>query len=587
MFCLRIFQPCHHLILPLGEDLLTAGSAPENEIVLQGPGQPPLAFRLSRSETGYVFASASPHCKALINGKRSESSHLKPGDRLELGNAVFILDHADSPSASAPGERGDRSGSGFRSGLSRLCALVAEERDLKILLEKIMRMLQETFDGDEAFLFTLDQRGEPQVFVSSSQHEDSRRLFSDTVVSKVLRDGRGMYLRNALADPEFSQAGSVTALQLSSVLCCPITAGGKLSGLVYVGSKRPSVSFDDADLRELEIYAMVAGCLINHVGFISLQKKLLAMIRGPGEISFIAASPIMQRVEEEARAVAAGEISVLLQGETGTGKDVLAQFIHKRSRRRDKPFLVVNCSTLRGEILSSELFGHKKGAFTGAVENQPGLFLAANGGTLFLDEIGEMDLGLQAMLLRVLETGKVRPVGQIHEIATDVRILCATNRNLEDMVSSGTFRQDLFYRINQHLIHLPPLRERGEDVMLLAHLFLEKAKAHYPDKSLEGFHPESLFALSRYAWPGNVRELANAVNKAALFANSPVVRISLPEKEKGGVWMEFDEATRRFQADYLHKALAVCSGDKDKAAELLGMGRSTFFRHLASARDPA
>jgi two-component system response regulator GlrR len=243
---------------------------------------------------------------------------------------------------------------------------------------------------------------------------------------------------------------------------------------------------------------------------------------------------------------------------------------------------VVNCSTLRGELLASELFGHKKGAFTGALQDQKGIFQAADGGTLFLDEIGELDLPLQAMLLRTLESGMVRPVGQANEIRVDVRLICATNRQLEKRVAEGAFRQDLYYRINQHGITLPPLRERGEDILLLAHYFLEKAKPSFPDKQLAGFHPESLFALARYRWPGNLRELGNTITKAALFADSPVVRVSLPEAQDR--WMDMDEATNRFQVDYLQRALEVCGGDKDKAAAMLGMGRSTFFRYLAKAR---
>jgi two-component system NtrC family response regulator len=194
-----------------------------------------------------------------------------------------------------------------------------------------------------------------------------------------------------------------------------------------------------------------------------------------------------------------------------------------------------------------------------------------------------MELPLQAMLLRTLETGMVRPVGQAAEIKVDVRILCATNRDLEEQVSAGAFRRDLYYRINPHCITLPPLRDRGDDVLLLAHWFLEQAKRDYPEKGLSGFLPESLLAMARYRWPGNVRELANVVAKAALFADSPAVRVSLPQgKER---WMDMDEATRRFQIDYLQRALQVCGGDKDKAAALLGMGRSTFFRYLAEAKQ--
>lgn len=461
--------------------------------------------------------------------------------------------------------------------------MVAEERDLKILLGKAMRLLLDQLGGDEAMLFTVDASGRPEVAVST-RAGGAEPLFSDTIVTSVLRTGKSVVLGNALADPAYARSQSVVDLQLRSVLCCPILVAGRLSGLIYLGSCRPAVSYGERALRDLEAYALVVGCLANHVGYIEMQGRVLASL-GPGDAGpgFIAACPAMQAVVKEARAVAVGDIAVLLQGETGTGKDLLAQFIHRSSRRAAKPFLALNCSTLRGELLASELFGHRKGAFTGALQDQRGIFPAADGGTLFLDEIGEMDLSLQAMLLRTLEGGMVRPVGQAAEVKVDVRILCATNRDLAERVAAGAFRQDLFYRINQHCITLPPLRDRGDDVLLLAHWFLEKAKRDFPDKALSGFLPESLLALSRYRWPGNVRELANTVAKAALFADSPALRITLPQNQER--WMDMDEATRRFQSDYLQRALLSCGGDKDKAAELLGMGRSTFFRYLAEAKQ--
>jgi transcriptional regulator with GAF, ATPase, and Fis domain len=341
-------------------------------------------------------------------------------------------------------------------------------------------LLLDQLGGDEALLFTVDASGRPEVAVST-RAGGAGPLFSDTVVEKVLRTGKSVVLGNALADPAYARSQSVVELQLRSVLCCPVLVAGRIFGLIYLGSSRPAVSYGERDLRDLEAYALVVGCLANHVGYIEMQGRVLASL-GPGDgPGFIAACPPMQAVVKEARAVAAGDIAVLLQGETGTGKDVLAQFIHRSSRRAAKPFLALNCSTLRGEILASELFGHKKGAFTGALQDQPGIFLAADGGTLFLDEIGEMEQPLQAMLLRTLEAGMVRPVGQAAEIKVDVRLLCATNRDLEERVASGAFRRDLFYRINQHCITLPPLRERGDDVLLLAHWFLEKAKRDYPD----------------------------------------------------------------------------------------------------------
>ncbi|MEO7425108.1 MAG: sigma 54-interacting transcriptional regulator, partial [Fibrobacteria bacterium] len=416
---------------------MTLGKALENEIVMDGPEIPDVALRLTMAEGGYAASTVSAKAKTLVNGVRTDQFLIKPGDLIEIGafRLLMELEPDRGPQSETVSTR-----LGITHGLCKLCDLVAEERDLNALLSKIMGLLLETFGGNEALLFTLDPGGKPAVAVTTRK-DAVEPLFSDTVVQHVLRSGKGLFLKNTLADPAYSNSKSVVDLQLHSVLCCPILAGGQLSGLIYMGSNIPSVSFDERDLRELEVYSLVTGCLINHVGYIEMQSRVIASLRseagGPG---FIAECLPMKKAIQEARAVAYGNIAVLLQGETGTGKDLLAHFIHRTSRRAGKPFLVLNCSTLRGELLASELFGHKKGAFTGALQTQMGILQAADGGTLFLDEIGDLEPGLQATLLRALETGMIRPVGQTTEIRVDVRVICATNKNLEAMISEGGFR---------------------------------------------------------------------------------------------------------------------------------------------------
>jgi two-component system response regulator GlrR len=578
MYRFRIFSKGQARVWPIQDPAFLIGSGRDADLVLEGPDIPPVALRMALIGDAFNAFAVDAKAKPRFNARRAEQAELRPGDLLELGGTSLLLEIApETP------EAGDApTAIGVPPGLERLCALVSEERDLESLLRKLMALSLESFRGDQALLFTLDAEGKPALAVST--REPAEPLFSDTVVAKVLREGKGMYVGSVLDDPEYAGSQSVVDLNLRSVLCCPLVTAGRTSGLIYIGSSRPSVSFGPRELRELEIYALVAGSLLDHVTTLGMQGKLLTALGPDGaEPGFIASCPRMRAALAEARAVAESDLAVLLEGETGTGKDVLARYIHRRSPRASKPFLVINCSTLRGELLASELFGHKKGSFTGALRDQTGLFQAANGGTLFLDEIGELELPLQAMLLRTLETGLVRPVGSSSEVRVDVRILSATNRKLKGRMAEGAFREDLFYRIDQHSISLPALRERGEDVRLLAHFFLEQAKARYPGKRMAGFHPESLFALARYRWPGNVRELANAVNKAALFADGTWLRLALPYGE--AEWLDMDSATRRFQSDYLLRALDLCGGDKEKAAAMLGMGRSTFFRYLAEARE--
>jgi two-component system response regulator GlrR len=304
-----------------------------------------------------------------------------------------------------------------------------------------------------------------------------------------------------------------------------------------------------------------------------------------GEAGLIAQSPVMMKLLRQADAIAAGDIAVLIRGETGTGKEKLAERLHAKSPRAHKPFVAVNCSSLKPELLESELFGYKKGAFTGAHQDRPGLFTAAHGGTLFLDELGEMDLGLQAKLLRALESGRIRPVGALQEETVNVRLVCATNRDLNALVAEKTFREDLFFRVAQVELSLPPLRDREEDIALLSHSFLERFKDRYPAKELRGFHPDSLTTMTTYAWPGNVRELQNLVHKGVLLSEGPWVVLELGYGPAGEVpntgFLAFEEATQRFQRQHLARALDLSGGNREQAAKLAQMPRSTFFRHLS------
>jgi len=290
-------------------------------------------------------------------------------------------------------------------------------------------------------------------------------------------------------------------------------------------------------------------------------------------------SPVMATILREIEISARADISVLLTGETGSGKDTVAKVLHSRSKRREGPFIAINCSTLRGELLASELFGHKKGAFTGALHEQTGLIPSADGGTLFLDEIGEMDAPLQAMLLRVLEGGKVRPLGAASEFDVDFRLICATNRDLPGMIEKKTFREDLFYRIGQYQIAIPPLRDRGEDILALAIHFLEQLGVKYPQKKFQGFDSESLRMIRFYDWPGNIRQLLNVVHRGLLRSSPPFVELEIPRSQERPT--DLERATLRFQREYVSRAISACGGNKNAAAELLGIAKSTLFRYLS------
>ncbi len=302
-----------------------------------------------------------------------------------------------------------------------------------------------------------------------------------------------------------------------------------------------------------------------------------------------AAPNTMVQVHELASRVAETDATVLVTGESGTGKELVAHEIHAGGRRSSGPFVAINCAAMPEALLESELFGHVKGAFTDARQTRHGLILQAEGGTLFLDEIGEMPLLMQAKLLRVIQERAVRPVGGNVEVPFDARIIAATNRDLDVDVAERRFREDLFYRINVVRIHLPPLRERGEDVVTLAQSFIERfAKMHHAN--VKGLSPETASHLLAYRWPGNVRELQNCIERAvALAAEELLTPADLPERVRDATpkssrptgsepvdLLPMDEIERR----HVYRVLEAAGGNKSRAAEVLGFDRRTLYRKL-------
>ena len=301
-------------------------------------------------------------------------------------------------------------------------------------------------------------------------------------------------------------------------------------------------------------------------------------------------SALMEQVLADAWQVAQGDASVLVTGPSGSGKELLARAIHAAGRRAKQPFVAVNCAAIPEQLLESELFGHVKGAFTGAIRDHTGLLQAAHGGTLFLDEIGDMPAPLQAKLLRALQERVVRPVGAVANVAIDVRIVCATHHDLALAIAAGRFREDLFYRLNVVGLLLPSLAERREDIPLLASHFLSQLAARY-DKTIKGFAPEALQMLLGQTWRGNVRQLANAVEKCVAMCVGEIVPASLVQRAVGEAVAEvagFDQARARFERDYLTQILKIAEGNVTKAARLAKRNRSDFYTLLARhALEPA
>ena len=290
----------------------------------------------------------------------------------------------------------------------------------------------------------------------------------------------------------------------------------------------------------------------------------------------------MAELMAEARMVAVSDASVLIRGESGTGKEVLARAIHRASPRARGPFIAINCGAIPEQLLESELFGHVKGAFTGAGNTRSGLFQAANGGTLFLDEIGDMPLALQVKLLRVLQERAVRPVGATQTEAVDVRLLSATHRDLDAAMAQGQFREDLYYRLDVVSLTLPRLEERREDIPPLAAHFVQQIAAKY-GKTIHGFAPDALEALATAAWPGNVRQLYNVVEQSCALTATPLIPLTLVKRALRLPTMEalrYSEAKQRFERNYLVQLLKLTEGNVADAARIADRNRTEFYRLL-------
>jgi two-component system response regulator GlrR len=318
---------------------------------------------------------------------------------------------------------------------------------------------------------------------------------------------------------------------------------------------------------------------------LTLHGGSAAMQAGVGQLwreDIVTRSTLVEDLLAKAQRVAAGDASVLIQGESGSGKELLARAIHRASPRANHPFIAINCGAIPETLLESELFGHTKGSFTGAIADQPGLFVAANKGTLFLDEIGDMPLALQVKLLRVIETREVRPIGATRSMPFDVRIISATHRDLAQEKENGTFREDLYYRLNVVNLKLPALDERPEDISLLAEHFLGKLAPRY-GREKSAFSPEALELLVKAKWPGNVRQLYNVVEQSIALCPTEIIPRTFVEQAIQVEMHEmtsFEDARKRFERDYLTRILKLTKGSVTQAAKLARRNRTEFYKLL-------
>jgi len=508
------------------------------------------------------------------------------------------------------------------------CAFAAK-LELAELVSSVIARCREVLDTEGVAVLLLDDEAGELYFPFASQRDPdvekrlaALRFPADRgIAGAVLSSGKAELIDDVTADPRFyAKVDESTGLTTCGLLAAPLIGRRGPIGVIQIVNQGTGARFTQEDLAFLEALAASVAIAIDNARMYGdlkaneerLRTEVGALRRDIAKrdrfSEMIAAAPSMDEVFRLMEAAAASPIAVLIEGETGTGKELVARGIHHAGERASSPFLAVNCAALPAELLESELFGHCRGAFTGATKDRRGLFEAGSGGTIFLDEIGEMPLAMQPKLLRVLQEGEVTPVGMSSPRKVDVRIISATNRSLEDEVTGGGFREDLYFRLSPFPIKLPGLRDRREDIPLLAHHFVEKSAARH-GKRIAGIEPAAIARLTAFTWRGNIRELENEIERAvALTLDGEPIRTDTlspkleqtagltgkpaPRPALGRTAIDFaapsaladgtppgssieplKSARAAFEARYIGEALQLRDGNVSRTAEALGLSR--------------
>ena len=555
----------------------------------------------------YLLRDLGSHNGTFVNGTAVEERVLEHGDRISVGGSVFQFAVASGARTPAPAaiafEDLPHQGVGTdtielvisddqataarlpRQRMSRDFAVLLKVatklrgiRNSESLMWQLVGVLLEVIPAERVAILL----GENPSTVEAGFAWDKITgpgqpvKVSRTIVSRAMGEQRAILINDA---PKVARTTSVEELRLHAVLCAPLASPEKNLGAIYMDCRKAGMKFDAGHLQLISAIAGMAAIALENVRHIeSIENEnehLRAEVRE--QFDMIGEAPSMQEVYRFISKVAGTDSNVLIQGESGTGKELVARAIHRHSARAERPFVAINCAAIAETLMESEIFGHEKGAFTGATAQKKGYLEVADGGTVFLDEIGELALPLQAKLLRVLQERELVRVGGTKPIKVNIRVLAATNRTLADTVKEGKFREDLYYRLNVLSCRIPPLRNRREDIPVLAQHFADKYSANCK-RQIRGLAPDAIVCLTRYDWPGNVRELENAIEHAVVLGSTPeIVRDDLPESilELGAAEHDgsggFHESVAQKKKELILEALDRANGNFTEAAKLLGV----------------
>ena len=599
MPCLKSVQPQGRpKIFPIYKKITSVGRAAGNDVVLERPSVAEYHCQIVFDGRDFNLNEIDREGELQINGKKKRRGKLEHNDRLLVGDVELVFSVYDE-SLGQGDERGtdvEHSHVAELAGLRQLYEFsqrLMDVKDLHELLGALLDAVIEVTHAGKGFVILLDE-AEPRVAVARNVAQqnipDAVRQLSDSILSKVIETRRPLIVSDALNDTMFRGAESVMNLRLCSVMCAPLIAQGQLLGLLYVGNDNVVNLFEETSLDVLTVFSGQASLILQNALLLDHLKsdrdhmKEQLETRRFGDI--IGTSPVLLDLFRKVEKVAGTDISIMITGETGTGKELIARELHRRSGRANGPFIVVNCGAIPENLMESELFGHVRGAFTGAVATRVGKFQAANGGTLFLDEIGELPLQLQVKLLRALQERTVTKVGDTKPERVDIRVLAATHRNLEEAIKTGQFREDLYYRLNVVNLHLPPLRDRGDDLAVLAKFLLDKYTKEFGSK-VKGFTPNALIAINKYDWPGNVRQMENRIKKAIVLCDKTLIGpedLDLSPEAISPI-LTLTQAREEFQRRYILEVLERNNGNRTKTARDLGVDPRTIFRYLEREGD--